>query len=30
MVFDVVHIINRDQWDEIKRGIDEYEAGEVK
>lgn len=25
MVFDVVHIINRNQWDEIKRGIDEYE-----
>lgn len=26
MVFDIVHIINRNQWDEIRRGIDEYES----
>lgn len=26
MVFDIVHIINRDQWAEIKQAIDEYEA----
>lgn len=26
MVFDVVHIINRDQWAQIKKGIDEYES----
>ena len=26
MVFDIVHIINRNQWDQIKQGIDEYEA----
>lgn len=26
MVFDIVHIINRDQWEQIRRGIDEYEA----
>lgn len=25
MVFDIVHVINRNQWDEIKRGIDAYE-----
>lgn len=28
MVFDIFHIINRNQWDEIKRGIDEYEQNE--
>ncbi|MDE5555829.1 MAG: family 10 glycosylhydrolase, partial [Muribaculaceae bacterium] len=26
MVFDVVHIINRDQWAQIKKGIDEYQS----
>lgn len=25
MVFDIVHVINRNQWNEIKRGIDGYE-----
>lgn len=26
MVFDVVHVINRDQWAQIKQGIDEYQT----
>lgn len=26
MVFDIVHIINRDQWEQIKKGIDEYQT----
>lgn len=26
MVFDIVHVINRDQWAQIKQGIDEYET----
>lgn len=26
MVFDIVHIINRDQWDQIKQAIDEYQS----
>lgn len=30
MVFDIVHIINRNQWAEIKQGIDEYEAETAK
>lgn len=29
MVFDVVHIINRDQWAQIKQGIDEYQSSET-
>lgn len=29
MIFDIVHIINRDQWAEIKQGIDEYQSSNV-
>ncbi len=30
MVFDLVHIINRNQWAQIKQGIDEYQAETAK
>ncbi len=28
MLFDIVHIINRNQWDQIKQGIDEYQSAD--